>query len=116
MVIEKVGPIAYRLDLPPELEKIHDVFHVSMLRRYRSDTSHVISPAEIEIRPDMTYGEELVKILAREVKWLRNKDVALVKVLWLRHGVEEATWESEDVMRQQYLNLFNGKIFGDENP
>ncbi|KAA3487505.1 DNA/RNA polymerases superfamily protein [Gossypium australe] len=89
-ITERIGLVAYRLALPPELEKIHDVFHVSMLRRYRSDPSYVIAPTEVEIQPDMTYGEELVKILAREVKQLRNKSIALVKVLWQRHGVEEA--------------------------
>ncbi|KAA3470130.1 DNA/RNA polymerases superfamily protein [Gossypium australe] len=101
-VIERIGPVAYRLALPSKLEKIHDVFHVSMLRRYRSDPSHVISPTEVEICSDMTYGEEPIKILDREVKQLRNKSVALVKVLWLRHGVEEATWQPEQTMRDQY--------------
>ena len=72
-VIEKVGPVAYRLALPPELEKIHNVFHVSMLRRYKSDPSHVVSSETIELRPDLTYEEELVEILAREVKELRKK-------------------------------------------
>ena len=115
-VTERVGPVAYRLALPPELEKIHNVFHVSMLRRYRSDPSHIVSPTEIEVRPDMTYEEEPIKILAREVKQLRNKSVALVKVLWQKHGMEEATWEPEEIMRKQYPNLFSGKIFGDENP
>ncbi|KAA3465705.1 integrase [Gossypium australe] len=59
--------------------------------RYRSDPSHVISSTELEIQPDMTYGEEPIKILARETKELRNKKVALVKVLWQRHSIEEAT-------------------------
>ncbi|KAG8478649.1 hypothetical protein CXB51_028449 [Gossypium anomalum] len=115
-IIEKVGPVAYRLALPPELERIHDVFHVSMLRQYRSDPSHIISPTEIELRPDMAYEEELIKILAREVKKLRNKSVALVKVLWQKHGVEETTWEPKKTMRNQYPHLFTGKIFEDENP
>ncbi|KAG8483076.1 hypothetical protein CXB51_021971 [Gossypium anomalum] len=97
-VTERVGSVAYRLALPPELEKIHDVFHVSMLHQYRSDPSHVIAPTEVEIYPDMTYGEESVKILAREVKQLRNKSITLVKVLWHRHGVEEATWEPEETI------------------
>lgn len=87
-----------------------------LLRHYRFDPSHVIVPTKVEIRPDMTYGKEPVKILAWEVKQLRNKSVALLKVLWQRHGVEEATWEPEEVMRKQYLNLFIGKIFRDENP
>ncbi|KAA3457139.1 Retrotransposable element Tf2 [Gossypium australe] len=115
-IIERIGSIAYHLALPSELEKIHDVFHMSMLRRYRSDPLHVIELTEVEIEPDMTYGEKPVKILAREVKQLRNKSIALVKVLWQRHGVEEATWEPKEAMRNQYPNLFTSKIFRDENP
>ncbi|KAK5783028.1 hypothetical protein PVK06_037535 [Gossypium arboreum] len=72
-IIERIGPVAYRLALPPELEKIHNVFHVSMLRRYRSDPSHIIPHTEIEVQPNMTYSEEPVKILAWEIKELRNK-------------------------------------------
>ena len=99
-VIEKVGSVAYKLALPPDLEKIHNVFHVSMLRRYRSDPSHVVSSETIELRPDLTYEEEPVEILAHEVKELRNKKIPLVKVLGRNHKTEEATWESEEMMRQ----------------
>ena len=106
-VIEKVRPVAYKLALPPNLEKIHNVFHVSMLRRYRSDSSHVVSSETIELRPDLTYEEEQVEILAREVKESWNKKIQLVKVLWRNHKTEEATWESEETMRQQYPQLFN---------
>ncbi|KAA3480900.1 receptor-like protein kinase [Gossypium australe] len=74
-IIERIRPIAYRLALPIKLEKNHNVFHVSMLRRYRSDPSHVISPT------DLTYSEEPIRILAREIKELRNKRTALVKGL-----------------------------------
>ena len=63
-VIEKVGPIAYRLVLPPELEKIYNVFHISMLRMYRSDPSHVVSSKIIELHLDLTYEEEPIEILA----------------------------------------------------
>lgn len=73
--------VAYRLALPSELEKIHNGFHVLMLRWYRFDSSHVIMPTEVKIQPDMTYGEEPVKILAREVKELRNKRIALVTIM-----------------------------------
>ena len=95
-VIKKVGPVAYHLALPPELEKIHNVFHVSMLRRYRSDPSHIVSLETIKLRPDLTYEEEPVEILVLEVKELRNKKIPLVKVLWRNHKTEEATWESEE--------------------
>ena len=113
-VIEKVGSVAYRLALPPELEKIHNVFHVSMLRRYRSDLSYVVSSETIELRPDFTYEEEPVEILAHEVKELWKKKIMLVKVLWRNHKTEKATWESEETMRQQYLQLFNEGNFEDE--
>ena len=106
-VTEKVGPVAYRLALPPDLEKIHNVFHVSMLRSYRSDPTHVVSSETIELRPDLTYEEEPVEILAREVKELRSKKILLVKVMWRNHKTEEATWESEETMQQQYPQLFN---------
>ncbi|KAL5766185.1 hypothetical protein ACOSP7_016802 [Xanthoceras sorbifolium] len=101
-----MGPVAYRLALPPELEKIHDVFHVSMLRRYRSDPSHRVQTETIEIQPDLTYEEEPVDILDREIKELWNKKIPLVKILWRNHNVEDAIWESEEVMRQQYPQLF----------
>ena len=77
-VIEKVGPVAYILALPPEFEKIHNVFHVSMLRRYRSDPSHVVSSETVELRPDLKYEEEPVEILAQEVKELRKGRIPLV--------------------------------------
>ena len=113
-VIEKVVQVAYKLALPPELEKSHNVFHVLMLRRYRSDPSHVVSLETIELRPDLTYEEEPVEILVREVKELRIKKIPLVKVLWRNQKTDEATWERKEVMRQQYPQLFNGGNFEDE--
>ena len=93
--------------LPSNLEKIHNVFHILMLRWYRSDPSHVVSSKTIELRPDLTYEEEPIEILALEVKELRNKKISLVKVLWRNHKTEEATWASEETTRQQYPQLFN---------
>ena len=113
-IIERVGLLAYRLALPPDLDRIHNVFHVSMLRRYRSDPSHVMSVESITIEPDLTYEEEPVRILAREIKELRNKRIPLVKVLWKTHKTEEATWEREDDMRQQHPQLFTSGKFEDE--
>ena len=85
-----------------------------MLRRYRSDPSHVVSSEKIELRLDLTYEEEPVEILVREVRELRNKRIPLVKVLWRNHKTEQATWESEEAMRQQYPQLFNEGNFEDE--
>ena len=85
-----------------------------MLRRYRSDLSHVVPSKVIELRPDLTYEEELVEILAREVKEFRIKRIPLVKVLRINHKIEEATGESEETMHQQYQKLFNEGNFEDE--
>jgi len=105
-ILERVGPVAYKLALPPELDKIHNVFHVSMLRRNRSDPSHVLPVESIEVNPDLTYNEEPILIQARKVKKLRNKRIPLVKVLWRNHSRKEATWEREEDMRIQYPHLF----------
>ncbi|KAA3484872.1 reverse transcriptase [Gossypium australe] len=100
-IIKRVAPVAYQLELPTEVDRIHDVFHVSMLRCYRSDPSHIVPIKEIEIQPNLSFEEEPVKILQRDVKVLRRKQIPLVKVLWRNHGVEEVTWESEDSFRQE---------------
>ncbi len=105
-VLERVGPLAYRLTLPPELEKIYNVLHISMLRRYRSDPWHVLLVEEIKVNPDLTYEEEHIEILTYDVKQLRNKQIPQVKVLWNHHSSQEATWEREEDMRRQHPQLF----------
>ncbi|XP_016684025.1 uncharacterized protein [Gossypium hirsutum] len=97
-ILKRVRPVVYQLELPPELDRIHDVFHVSMLRCYRSDTTHIVLVKKIEVRLDLTFEEEPVQILDREVKVLRRKSIPLVKVHWHNHGSEEATWEPEEAM------------------
>ena len=67
-IIERIGPVAYRLALPPELSGIHDVFHVSMLRRYRSDPSHVLQNESVNLMENLTYVEKLVQILDYKIK------------------------------------------------
>ena len=105
-ILERVGEVVYRLALPPSLARVHDVFHVSQLRRYISDPSHVLRPEEVQLSDDLTYEEVPVQILDRQDRVLRNKTVPLVKVLWRNHKVEEATWELESAMRQKYPHLF----------
>ncbi|KAK4383268.1 Transposon Tf2-12 polyprotein [Sesamum angolense] len=100
-IIERIGPLAYRLALPAELSHIHKVFHVSMLRRYRSDPSHVIHEPKVEIFEELTYMEEPAEILDRNVRKLRNKEIPMVKVRWTHHSPREATWEIEEHMREK---------------
>ncbi|KAH9751667.1 Endonuclease [Citrus sinensis] len=105
-IIERIGPLAYRLALPPKLSKIHDVFHVSMLQKYIYDPSHVLSKQPIQLKEDLTYEEEQLEILEDKHQVLHSKTIPLVKVRWRNHTKEEATWERKDLMRAQYPYLF----------
>ncbi|XP_073118696.1 uncharacterized protein [Henckelia pumila] len=96
---DRIGDLAYRLALPPALSSIHDVFHVSMLRKYQPDLSHIIQVYEAELDETLSYFENPIQILDRKEKQLRNKTIPFVKILLSRHGFEEATWETEDDMR-----------------
>ena len=113
-VIKVVGKAAYQLRLPTQFSGVHDVFHVSMLRKCQSDTTSIVDLEDIEIQDGATYEKQPVKILDTKEKVLQNKIIQLVKVLWQHHGVEEATWESELEMREKYLHLFatRGKFQG----
>ncbi|XP_017973122.1 PREDICTED: uncharacterized protein LOC108661375 [Theobroma cacao] len=106
-ILEIVGAVAYRLALPPDLSNIHPVFHFSMLKKYNPDLSHVIQYETIQLQDDLTYEEQPMAILDRQVEKLRSKDVASVKVLWQNHTSEEVTWEAEEEMRIKYPHLFD---------
>ena len=80
-VLKRVGKVAYELALPPLMEHVHNVFHVSMLKKYNPDSNHVIEYEPIEVQPDLSYVEQPVEILDRQEKVLRNKTVMLVRVL-----------------------------------
>ena len=108
-VLEGVGIVAYRLALPPSLSGVHEVLHVSMLRKYTPDPTHVIDWEEITVDTDGTFEEGPLCILYSRDQVLRRKTVRLVKVLWQHRGVEEATWEREDMMRATYPFLFEDK-------
>ena len=105
-ILERVGTIAYPLALPPSMSGVHEVFHVSMLRRYTPNPTHVVDWGEIEVDTDGTFEEGPVCIMDSWDQVLRRKTVKLVKVLWQHCGVEEATWEREDTMRATYPFLF----------
>ncbi|KAM6587392.1 hypothetical protein CsatA_009997 [Cannabis sativa] len=105
-ILDRVGSVAYRIALPPSLSGVHNVFHVSQLRKYVSDPSHVLSYETLGLQEDLSYNERPVKILDQKDRILRNKTITLVKVLWKNSVVEEATWELESDMREQYPELF----------
>ena len=103
----RVGEVAYRLVLPPELSRIHPVFHVSMLRKYIRDPSHILQPQIVELSEDLTYEEYPMAIVDRQIRQLRTKEIPIVKVLWSNHTVEDCTWETEAMVRVAYPYLFH---------
>ena len=98
--------MTYRLAFLQALSRLHDVFHVFMLKKYLHDLSHVLCYESLDVDPKITYEEKAVKILDQKDNVLCNKTVPLVKVLWRNHAVEEATWETEEDRRKKYLELF----------
>jgi len=98
-IVEKVGVVAYRIALPPSLSNLHDVFHVSQLRKYVYDESHVIQVDKLEVRDNLTVETWPIKVEDREVKRLRGKEIVLVKVIWVRPIGECAAWESKSRMK-----------------
>ena len=106
-IVERIGPVAYRLELPSELSRIHNVFHVSMLKKYISDPYHVLESPPFELDEDLTFEVQPVSIVDQGIKELRNKTIPMVKVLWRSGSIEETTWETEAFMRKYHPYLFN---------
>ncbi|XP_074299250.1 uncharacterized protein LOC141630310 [Silene latifolia] len=104
-VLDRVGEVAYLLALPPALDRVHNVFHVSQLCKYISDPSHVLEAEMIELDDALTYMETPKEILDRKVRKRRHGETTLVKVLWSNNLVEEATWEVEENMKERYPHL-----------
>ena len=105
-ILERIDTIAYRLALLPSMSGVHDVFYVSMPQKYTPDPAHVVDWGQIEVDTDGTFEEGPVCILDSRDQVLRRKTVRLVRVLWRHYGVEESTWEREDIMRATYPFLF----------
>ncbi|GKD34280.1 putative reverse transcriptase domain-containing protein [Tanacetum coccineum] len=105
-ILERIGPVAYRLRLPEELSGIHDTFHVSNLKKCLADASLHVPLDEIKVDKTLRFVEEPVEILDREVKSLKRSKIALVKVRWNSKRGPEYTWEREDYMRSKYPQLF----------
>ncbi|GKB21122.1 putative reverse transcriptase domain-containing protein [Tanacetum coccineum] len=106
-IIEKVGPVAYRLDLPEELNGVHDTFHMSNLKKCLADLTLQVPLDEIRVDAKLNFVEEPVEILEREFKKLKRSRIAIVKVRWNSKRGPEFTWEREDQMKLKYPHLFS---------
>ena len=100
------GEVAYELALPLGLLEVHLVFHVSMLKRYHGDGNYIIRWDLVLLDENLSYEEEPVAILDREVRKLRSRDIASIIVQWKNRPIEESTWENEADMQERYPHLF----------
>ncbi|GJU29964.1 putative reverse transcriptase domain-containing protein [Tanacetum coccineum] len=105
-IIAKVGTVAYRLELPEKLSRVHSTFHVSKLKKCMADEPLAIPLDEIQVDDKLNFIEEPVEIMDREVKRLKQSRIPIVKVRWNSKRGPEFTWEREDQMQKKYPHLF----------
>ncbi|GKD97683.1 hypothetical protein Tco_1381580 [Tanacetum coccineum] len=105
-ILAKVGTVAYRLELPEKLGRVHSTFHVSNLKKFLSDEPLAIPLDEIHFDDKLNFIEEPVEIIDREVKRLKQSHIPIMKVRWNSRRGPEYTWEREDQMQKKYPHLF----------
>ncbi|XP_059451041.1 uncharacterized protein LOC132181828 [Corylus avellana] len=105
-ITQRAGRLAYQIALSLDLVGTHDVFHISMLRKYIANPDLVVEYESLGIQEGLTYVKEPVKIVDRKEQVLHTKTIPIVKVLWCNHGVEEASWEVEHDIQSCYPHLF----------
>ncbi|WVZ80510.1 hypothetical protein U9M48_027980 [Paspalum notatum var. saurae] len=106
---ERVGKVAHKLQLPESMSDIHNVFHVSQLKKYLKEPARRAELEALDLQPDLRYKEVPIKILDTGVKKTRSSAIKICEVLWSRHGEEESTWEREDVLREEHPHLFEAR-------
>ncbi|GJV41319.1 putative reverse transcriptase domain-containing protein [Tanacetum coccineum] len=108
-VLEKVGSVAYRLELPQELSRVHSTFHVSNMKKCYSDELLAVSLEGLHIDDKLHFVEEPVEIMDREVKRLKQIRIPIVKVRWNSRRGPECTWERKDSFKKKYPHLFTNR-------
>jgi len=104
-ISRRIGPVTYEIALPPQLANLHPVFHVSQLRKYVFDPSHVLEADDVQIREDLTMEVPPITLEDSKVEKRQGKSVRLVKVIWDRR-TDDSTWELEEDMSKSHSHLF----------
>jgi hypothetical protein len=106
LILKRVGEVAYQLELPDHLADVHDVFHVSQLKKCLRVPEEQLPMEDLSVQEDLTYAEYPIKILDTLTRVTRNKVIKMCKVQWSHHGEDEATWEREEELRIDFPHLF----------
>nr|GEU31388.1 putative reverse transcriptase domain-containing protein [Tanacetum cinerariifolium] len=109
-VLSKVGDVAYRLELPQQLSRVHNTFHVSNLKKCLSDESLMIPLEGLHVDDKLQFVKEPVEVMDRETKRLKRSRIPIIKVRWNSKRGPEFTWEREDQFKQKYPHLFTKTI------
>ena len=105
-ILKRTGKVEYELELPAKLAAVHPVFHISLLKKCMGDSASIGSLETVAVKDSLYYEDLPVEILERQIRRLRNKEGALVKVLWRSQSVEGATWEAEEAIKAKFLFSF----------
>jgi hypothetical protein len=101
-VLEQCGPVAYRLQLPKILSAIHNVFHVSQLKKCLRVPDRTIEVTDVVLEPDLTYSEHPIRVLDQKDRVTRRKTLKFYKIQWNQHSEEEATWETQGFLDKNF--------------
>jgi hypothetical protein len=101
-IVEKCGTIAYRLNLPPSLTGVHDIFHVSQQKKCLKARMDVVLPEVTLLEADLSYPRHAIKVLDQKDCVTRHKTIKFFKIQWNNHSEEEATWECEDFLHSRH--------------
>jgi hypothetical protein len=104
-VLEQCGPVAYRLQLPLTLSAVHNVFHVSQLKKCLRVPNRTIKVTDVALEPDLTYSEHLIRVLDQKDRITRRKTLKFYKIQWNQHTEDEATWETQDFLNKNFLDF-----------
>jgi hypothetical protein len=100
-ILEKCGKVAYKLEFPPSLTGVHNIFHISQLKKCLMAPVDVVLPEVASLETELTYPERPIKILDQKSRVTRRKTIKFHKIQWSNHTVEEDTWECEDFLRSR---------------
>jgi hypothetical protein len=104
-IIEKCGTVAYMLNLPPSLARVHDIFHVSQLKKCLKEPVDIVLPEVTSLEADLSYHEHPIKVLDYKDRVTRHKTIKFFKIQWINHTEEEATWECKDFLHSRHLDF-----------
>jgi hypothetical protein len=105
LIHEQCGPVAYRLQLPETLSAVHNVFHVSQLKKCLRVPDQTVEVTDVALEPDLTYSEHPIRVLDQKDRITRRRTLKFYKIQWNQHMEDEATWETQDFLEKNFLGF-----------